>query len=104
MNPSIPYVIGIVPGITIAFVVFLLYERANKQLRLYAEFLQRQLNSCLSKMMAVDYEKLAELDIRARAAAQSSWFEAQGWTPEFSDMDVLNPDDYKVGKDAKQTS
>jgi len=104
MNPSVPYLIGFAGGGIIAFVVFLLYERANKQLRLYSEFLQRQLNSCLSKMMAVDYEKLAELDIRARAAAQSSWFEMQGWTPEMSDVDVLNPDDYKVGKNAKQTS
>ena len=57
--------------------------------------MQRQLNSAHSKMMAVDYEKLAELDIRARAEAQASWFEREGWTPDFAETDILDPNDYK---------
>ena len=98
MNPILPYLIGFSGGLLITVVVFFLYERENKRLRQFTEFLQRQLNSCLAKMMAVDYEKLAEADIRARAASQMAWLEAQGWTPEMSDMDVLDPDDFKLGK------
>ena len=98
MNPSIPYLIGFAGGLFITVIVFFLYERENKRLRLFGEFLQRQLNSCLAKMMAVDYEKLAEADIRARAASQMAWLEGQSWTPDMADMDVLDPEDYKPGK------
>lgn len=101
MEPLLGFACGFAGGVVITGVVFLLYERTNKQLRKYIEFLQRQLNSAHSKMMAVDYEKLAELDIRARADAQASWYGREGWTPEFSEMDVLDPTDYKDMTDAK---
>jgi hypothetical protein len=53
-------------------------------------------------MMAVDYEKLAEADVQARALAQAAWLQTQGVSvPELGDMDIYNPDDFKVGNDAK---
>jgi len=52
--------------------------------------------------MAVDYEKLAEADIAARATGQAMWMQSQGFqTPEMDDLDIFNPDDYKVGDDAE---
>jgi hypothetical protein len=102
MNPILPYVLGFCGGALISVVVIILYERQNKQIRILLEFTQRQLNSCLSKMMAVDYEKLAQADIEARALGQAAWLQAQGVpVPELGDMDMYNPDDFKVGKDAK---
>jgi len=90
-------------GCVITAVVFFLYERENKRLQKFVEFLQQQLNSCLAKMMAVDYEKLAEADIRARATGQMAWLEAQAWVPELSDVDVVDPNDFRQGmkKNAK---
>lgn len=99
MNPSLPYLFGFGGGCMVAVLVIFLYERQNKQLRSLLEFTQRQLNSCLSKMMAVDYEKLAEADIAARSLAQAGWNQIQE-LPEMGDMDMFNPDDYKVGKNA----
>ena len=102
MNPSLPYLFGFIGGGVIACLVMFLYERQNKQLRLFLEFTQRQLNSCLSKMMAVDYEKLAEADIAARALGQAAFLQTQGVNvPELSDLDAFNPDDFKVGKNAE---
>ncbi|MHA2163378.1 MAG: hypothetical protein ACXABF_13235 [Candidatus Thorarchaeota archaeon] len=105
MNPILPYFLGFCGGAVISVIVLFLYERQNKQLKNLLEFTQRQLNSCLSKMMAVDYEKLAEADIAARSMGQAMWMQSQGFvTPEMDDMDMFNPEDYKVGDDAKQTS
>lgn len=102
MNPSLPYLLGFLGGVVISVVVIILYERQNKQLRNLLEFTQRNLNSALSKMMAVDYEKLAEADIQARAMAQAAWYQTQGVPlPEMGDLDVFNPDDYRMTDDAK---
>lgn len=102
MESLVGYVLGFGGGFLIAVIVFILYERQNKQLKLLLEFTQRQLNSCLSKMMAVDYEKLAEADIQARALGQAAWLQAQNVAmPELSDLDAFNPDDFMVGKNAK---
>jgi hypothetical protein len=102
MNPILPYFLGFCGGAVISAVVIILYERQNKQLRNLLEFTQRQLNNCLAKMMAVDYEKLAEADVQARALAQAAWLQTQGVSvPELGDMDIYNPDDFKVGNDAK---
>ena len=102
MNPILPYFLGFCGGAVISVVVLVLYERQNKQLRALLEFTQRQLNSCLAKMMAVDYEKLAEADIAARSVGQAMWMQSQGFqTPEMDDLDIFNPDDYKVGDDAE---
>ena len=102
MNPSLPYVFGFLGGMVVAGLTIFLYERQNKQLRSLLEFTQRQLNACLSKMMAVDYEKLAEADIQARALGQAAWLQASGvGVPELGEMDMYNPEEFKVGKDAK---
>lgn len=101
MNPSLPYLFGFLGGLFVAGLTFFLYERQNKQLRGLLEFTQRQFNAALAKMMAVDYEKLAELDIQARAMGQSAWLQAHGVVPEMGDMEMYNPEDFKVGKDAE---
>jgi hypothetical protein len=102
MNPILPYVLGFCGGAVISVVVIFLYERQNKALKSLLEFTQRQLNACLSKMMAVDYEKLAEADIAARSIAQAAWLQTQGvHVPDMGDMDIYNPEEFKVGKDAK---
>jgi hypothetical protein len=102
MNLMLPYLFGAIPGFILSIIVFALYERQNKQLKTLLDETKRQLNSALAKMMAVDYEKLAEADIQARALAQSAWLQAQGNpVPDMGDLDMYNPDDFKVGKDAK---
>lgn len=101
MNPTLPYLFGFVGGFILSVFVFLLYERQNKQLKALLEFTQRQLNAALAKMMAVDYEKLAEMDIQARAMGQSAWLQAHGVVPEMGDMDMYDPENFKVGNDAK---
>jgi hypothetical protein len=102
MSIMLPYILGFCGGGFIALIVFLLYERQNKAQKSLLEFTQKQLNSCLSKMMAVDYEKLAEADIAARSLNQAAWMQTQGFdVPDMGDMDIYNPEDYKVGPDAK---
>ncbi len=101
MNPTLPYIFGFLGGLVVGGLTLFLYERQNKQLRVLLESTQRQLNAALAKMMAVDYEKLAELDIQAKAMGQAAWLQASGVVPDMGDMDMYNPDDFKVGKDAE---
>jgi hypothetical protein len=57
--------------------------------------LQKDLNSAHQKLMTIDFEKFAEMNIRAEAEAMATWREVSS-VPEFSDTDIHEPTLEKV--------
>jgi len=82
--------------------VFFAFRRYDKIISLHRQMnreLRQQLEKTLNRLMAVDYEKLAEVDMRARAEALAVWHTAAA-TNEYSDLDIQEPYEVKVRKDA----
>ena len=71
------------------------YERMLRLKDRQIDSLQKDLNSAHAKMMTVDYEKFAEINIRAQAEAMATWREVAS-VPEFSDTDIHEPKLEKV--------
>ena len=67
------YLVGLVPTASILILLIIHYERQLKIMRGQRDDTQRNLNDALSKLMAVDYEKLRAMEITAQADAQIAW-------------------------------
>lgn len=78
---------------TIALIVH--YSKILKQKDTQIESLQKDLNSAHAKLMTIDFEKFAEMNIRAEAEAMATWREVSS-VPEFSDTDIHEPTLEKV--------
>ncbi len=76
MHPLISYLIGLLPAGFLMLLLVIHYERQLKINRQERGNLQKNLNDVLSKMMAVDYEKLREIELRAHADAQVAYEKA----------------------------
>lgn len=76
MHPTISYLMGLLPAGLILLLLIIHYERQLRIGREERDNLQKQLNSALSRIMAVDYEKLREVELRAHADAQIAWSKA----------------------------
>jgi hypothetical protein len=71
------------------------YGRMLKLKDVQIESLQKDLNSAHQKLMTIDFEKFAEMNIRAEAEAMATWREVSR-VPEFSDTDIHEPTLQKV--------
>lgn len=78
---------------TIAMVVH--YGKMLKLKDAQIENLQKDVNNAHAKLMTIDYEKFAEMNIRANAEAMASWREVSR-VPDFSDIDIHEPTIEKV--------
>ncbi len=78
---------------TIALIIH--YSKILKQKDIQVESLQKDLNNAHAKLMTIDYEKFAEMNIRANAEAMATWREVSS-VPEFSDIDIHTPTTEKV--------
>lgn len=71
------------------------YERMLKLKDTQITSLQKDLNDSHKKLMTIDYEKFAEMNIRAQAEAMATWREVER-TSEFSDVEIQEPTIEKV--------
>jgi len=78
---------------TIALIVH--YSKILKQKDLQIDSLQKNLNVTHQKLMTIDFEKFAEMNIRAEAEAMATWREVS-MVPEISDTDIHEPTLEKV--------
>ncbi len=78
---------------TIAMVVH--YGKMLKLKDTQIESLQKDVNNAHAKLMTIDYEKFAEMNIRADAEAMATWREVSS-VPEISDTDIHEPTMEKV--------
>lgn len=78
---------------TVALIVH--YSKILKQKDAQIESLQKDLNNAHAKLMTIDYEKFAEMNIRANAEAMATWREVSS-VPEFSDTMIHEPTLEKV--------
>ena len=76
MNPLLSYLVGFLPAGFLMLLLIIHYERQLRIGRQERDNLQKNLNDVLSKMMAVDYEKLRETELRANAEAQVAYEKA----------------------------
>lgn len=95
MSPTVSYLIGLIPAGLVLLLLIIHYERQLRISRQERDNLQKQLNAALSKIMAVDYEKLREVEIRANAEAQVAWSKVavtDGWSliGEPQEMEIPN--------------
>ena len=67
------YIIGFISAAILFVIALALYERQCRLFKKQQENLQIELNKALSKVMAVDYEKLAIVEARANAEAAAAW-------------------------------
>lgn len=77
MHPTVSYLLGLFPAGLVLLLLVVHYERQLRYSRQERDNLQKQNNSLLSAVMAVDYEKLREVEIRANADAQVAWSKVQ---------------------------
>ena len=66
------------------------YERMLKLKDTQIESLQKDLNSAHQKLMTIDFEKFAQMNIMAESEAMATWREVSS-VPEFSDIDIHEP-------------
>jgi hypothetical protein len=92
------YALGFVSaGFVLVFCLWL-SGKYNKLQGSLIEDLRAQLKETTNKMMAVDYQRLAEIDMQAKSAGMEFVYN-QGdlyQTPDLSDIDVFDLEHYKI--------
>jgi hypothetical protein len=95
MNAAYGYIFIGVAFLLYIGIMILHYERMIRLRNTQIESLQKDLNSAHQKLMTIDFEKFAEMNIRAEAEAMATWREVSR-VPEFSDTDIHEPTLEKV--------
>lgn len=87
----------VIGGVFLLYIAGLIvhYERMLKLKDSQITSLQKDLNDSHAKLMTIDFEKFAEMNIRAQAEAMATWREVER-TAEFSDVDIQEPTLEKV--------
>lgn len=93
MEATVSYLIGLIPAAIVLLLLIIHYERQLKYSRKERDNLQMQLNAALSKIMAVDYERLREVELRANADAQIAWAKVQ---QTFEDQLIQEPTEVEI--------
>ncbi len=73
MSPLTSTLVAMIPVGIVLVLLIVHYERQLKIMREQRDNSQKNLNDALSKLMAVDYEKLRAMEITAQADAQIAW-------------------------------